>query len=159
MRKIREVLRLRYECGCKHRQIALSCSVSPSTVADYLERAEAAGLTWDQARELSEAEVESRLFTLLGRSEPSARVPVDFGWVHRELGRVCDADVDREALLGAGAVLDRRLLAPDLLHHRRELRHYDLERLLVVRGVQAVLEDGDRVRFGLSEFVFKSVRL
>ena len=63
MRKIREVLRLRYEWGCKHRQIALSCSVSPSTVADYLERAEAAGLTWDQARELSEAEVESRLFT------------------------------------------------------------------------------------------------
>lgn len=88
MRKIREVLRLRYECGCKHRQIALSCSVSPSTVADYLERAEAAGLTWDQARELSEAEVESRLFTLLGRSEPAARVPVDFAWVHRELARV-----------------------------------------------------------------------
>lgn len=28
MRKVREVLRLHFECGCKHRQIALACSLS-----------------------------------------------------------------------------------------------------------------------------------
>ena len=33
MRKIREVLRLRYECDCSHRQIAASCRLSPSSVS------------------------------------------------------------------------------------------------------------------------------
>jgi transposase len=48
-------------------------------------RAKGALLTWDQARALSEAEVEARLFTYLGRGEPSPRAPIDFNWVHREL--------------------------------------------------------------------------
>lgn len=87
MRKIREVLRLRHECGCEHRQIALACSVSPSTVCTYLHKAEHQGLTWELAKGLSEAEVESRLFTQVGRSEPPARVVIDFDWVHRELRR------------------------------------------------------------------------
>lgn len=88
MRKIREVLRLRHECGCQHRQIALACEMSPSTVADYLGRAERAGLTWEEAKPLSDAEVEARLFSYVGRSEPAARAAIDFGWVHAELGRV-----------------------------------------------------------------------
>lgn len=88
MRKVREVLRLHFECGCKHRQIAAACSVSPATVCDYLSRAEQAGLGWEQARPLSDSEVEARLFTQLGRNEPAARAAIDFAWVHRELGRV-----------------------------------------------------------------------
>jgi transposase len=88
MRKIREVLRLRHECGCQHRQIALACELSPSTVCDYLSRAERAGLTWEQAKPLSDAEVEAKLFEHVGRSEPAARAVVDFQWVHAELGRV-----------------------------------------------------------------------
>jgi hypothetical protein len=88
MRKIREVLRLRHECGCQHRQIALACELSPSTVCDYLTRAERAGLTWEQARPLSDAEVEARLFQHVGRSEPAKRAVIDFKWVHGEFGRV-----------------------------------------------------------------------
>lgn len=88
MRKIREVLRLRNECRCTHRQIAASCSISPATVGDYLERAAQAGLTWEQAQALSEAEVEAKLFTYLGRSEPAARAAIDFNWVHHELSKV-----------------------------------------------------------------------
>jgi transposase len=88
MRKVREVLRLHFECGCKHRQISAACGVSPSTVTDYLERARRAGMTWEQARTLKDSEVEVRLFTLLGRSEPAARTAIDFEWVHRELARV-----------------------------------------------------------------------
>lgn len=87
MRKIREVLRLRAECGCTHRQIAASCSISPATVSDYLSRAEQAGLGWEEAQHLTEPEVEGRLFRYLGRSEPSARAVIDFEWVHAELGR------------------------------------------------------------------------
>ena len=88
MRKIREVLRLHFECGCRHRQIAAACSVSPATVSDYLDRAEQAGLTWAQASALSDAEVEGRLFKQLGHNEPVARAAIDYKWVHAELGRV-----------------------------------------------------------------------
>lgn len=88
MRKVREVLRLHFDCGCKHRQISAACGISPSTVTEYLDRAMRAGLTWEQARSLSDAEVEARLFTFLGRSEPPARAAIDFPWVHHELGRV-----------------------------------------------------------------------
>jgi hypothetical protein len=56
MRKVREVLRLHFECECNHRQIA-ACSVSPSTVTDYLDRAKRAGVKWEQARTRSDAQV------------------------------------------------------------------------------------------------------
>ena len=87
MRKVREILRLRLECGRTMREIAVSCAVGPATVSDYLARAHAAGLTWPQAASLSEAEVEARLFREVGRNEPSERAPIDFEWVHRELRR------------------------------------------------------------------------
>jgi transposase len=88
MRKIREVLRLHHECGCQHRQIALACEMSPSTVCDYLGRAERAGLSWEQAKPLSDSEVEARLFRHVSRGEPATRAAIDFDWVHSELGRV-----------------------------------------------------------------------
>ena len=46
MRKIKEVLRLRYELKLDQRQVARSCSVSVSTVHEYLKRAEAAQVNW-----------------------------------------------------------------------------------------------------------------
>jgi transposase len=87
MRKVREILRLRHDCGRPLREIAVSCAVGPATVSDYLARAQAAGLTWAQAATLSDAEVEARLFRQVGRNEPAARMPIDFEWVHGELRR------------------------------------------------------------------------
>jgi transposase len=87
MRKIREVLRLHYECGRDNREIALSCALSPSTVHDYLARAKGAELTWAQASSLTDGEVEERLFKLVGRTEPHERLPIDFVHVHAELRR------------------------------------------------------------------------
>ena len=46
MRKLKEVLRLRYELGLGQRQIARSCSIGHGTVYEYLRRAQAAGVTW-----------------------------------------------------------------------------------------------------------------
>ncbi len=46
MRKIKEVLRLRYELKLDQRQIARSCSISVSTVHEYLKRAEEAKVSW-----------------------------------------------------------------------------------------------------------------
>lgn len=36
VRKIKEILRLKLDCGISEREIARSCQVSRSTVADYL---------------------------------------------------------------------------------------------------------------------------
>jgi len=85
MRKIREVLRLHYELGCTHREIHASTGLSKRSVSDYLKRASAAGLTWESARNLDDAELEARVFKQVGRNEPPARIPIDFEWVHREL--------------------------------------------------------------------------
>ncbi len=87
MRKVREVLRLKFECGRSHAEIAASAALGETTVGDYLARARKAGLTWDYARDLSDADVEARLFRAVGRNEPPGRVPIDFAWVHRELPR------------------------------------------------------------------------
>ena len=46
MRKITEVLRLRFGLGLGQDQIAQSCSIGQATVHRYLARATAAGLTW-----------------------------------------------------------------------------------------------------------------
>jgi DNA-binding transcriptional ArsR family regulator len=85
MRKIREVLRLHFECGCQHRQIALACDMSPSTVSGYLSRAEHAELTWEQAKPLSDAEVEARLFSYVGRSKFARLANGDFVELERDL--------------------------------------------------------------------------
>jgi hypothetical protein len=42
MRKIKEVLRLRFELGLGQRAIARACSISQSTVHEYLKRSEVA---------------------------------------------------------------------------------------------------------------------
>jgi transposase len=87
MRKIREVLRLKYECQLGHRAIAASCAISKGSVSDYLTRARDAGVTWEQARALDDGEVERLLFRDVGRNEPSARAAIDLAWVHGELRR------------------------------------------------------------------------
>lgn len=46
MRKIKEVLRLRFELGLGQRAIARACSISQSTVHEYLKRAKAAKIPW-----------------------------------------------------------------------------------------------------------------
>ena len=87
MRKVREILRLHYESRLSQRQVSASTGVSKGTVSEYLRRAQVAGLTWEHARAMDDAAVESRLFRLVGRSEPPRRVPIDFSWAHRELRR------------------------------------------------------------------------
>jgi DNA-binding CsgD family transcriptional regulator len=87
MRKVREVLRLKYELGLSDRKIAAAAGIARSTVGEYLARAKGAEVTWEVAQELGDADVEGRLFRHVGRSEPAARAPVDFNWVHMELRR------------------------------------------------------------------------
>ena len=63
MRKVKEVLRLRYELGLGQRQIARSCSLGLGTVHDYLSRAERASMKWPLPEDWDEARVVAELFS------------------------------------------------------------------------------------------------
>ena len=63
MRKVREVLRLRWVCGLSQRHVASSCGLGSSTVGEYLERAERAGVRdWAWVEALGDEALERRLF-------------------------------------------------------------------------------------------------
>jgi len=69
MRKIKEILRLKWEAGLSNRAIARACKISNSTVSETVQRARAAGLSWPLPEELGEDEVYQRLFP---KSAPAA---------------------------------------------------------------------------------------
>lgn len=83
MRQIREVLRLKYEGGLRHRAIARACGVGVGTVSEYVDRARRAGLGWPLPPELDETALEARLFPApqVGRD----RAMPDLASLHQEL--------------------------------------------------------------------------
>ena len=88
MRKLREVLRLRYELKLGHQQIGgRSCAIAVSSVHKYLKRAEAAGVRWPLPEEWDEPRVEEALFPAAPKLPPShtTRTRPDFATIHREL--------------------------------------------------------------------------
>jgi len=85
MRKIREVLRLKWECGLSNRAIARSCSISHSTAGEYLRRAQEAGLSWPLPEDLDEDGLFELLFPRSTDSSSSVIPCPDWSWVHREL--------------------------------------------------------------------------
>jgi len=87
VRKIREILRLKWECELSNRAIAQSCSVSPSTVSDYVNRARAAGLAWPLAEDLDEEKLFRLLFPKPSRSASRAIPLPDWSMVHTKLRR------------------------------------------------------------------------
>ena len=62
MRKIKEVLRLKWECSLTDRQIADSCKIGRTTVQEYVSRARAANLTFQHVQNMSEDDLEQNLF-------------------------------------------------------------------------------------------------
>ena len=83
MRKIREVLRLHFAAALGIRAIARSVGKSPSTVADYLRRAEGSRLSWPVPEAVHDAGLERRLFPALPPSSPSRPLP-EWSEVHRQ---------------------------------------------------------------------------
>ena len=89
MRRVREILRLKFECGSSDRAIAVAVSVARSTVQLCLARFAAAGLSWPLPATLTEQGLEALLFAPLGGSNPGKRLKAEPDWavVHRELRR------------------------------------------------------------------------
>lgn len=118
MRRIREVLRLKHELSRNHREISAATGLSKGSVSEYLRRARDAGLDWESARELSESELEARLFKTPGRQLPADRVPIDHEWVHRQMRKKGVTLYYRSRLLMA--LRSRSLMAS--VHRRRRRR-------------------------------------
>jgi transposase len=86
MRKIKEVLRLKWLCKLSNRAIARSCRISHSTVSEYLSRASAAGLQWPLPEDLDEVRLYQRLFPEEAAASRKRTQPVpDWEQVRKEL--------------------------------------------------------------------------
>ncbi len=84
MRTIREILRLKWTCQRSNREIAQSCKIARSSVAECLVRAAAAGLTWPLPPELDDGTLEARLYRRPGRPPGQHPLP-DWATIHQEL--------------------------------------------------------------------------
>src|ERR1700679_413240 len=87
VRKIKEVLRLKFAVGLGLRAIARSCSIGLGTVHEYLQRAEAAGLTWPLGEDWDEDRLETALFGGPPRARPAVLPMPDFADLHRQRQR------------------------------------------------------------------------
>lgn len=85
MAKFREILRL-HEMGYSQCAIAQSCAVARSTVQDYIRRATAKNLSYEQLRHLSDPEVQQLLGKGKRKEKQKAEV-IDFARVELELQR------------------------------------------------------------------------
>ena len=86
MRQIREVLRLKWECGLSDRKTGQSLNLSRPAVAEYVKRANAAGLTWPLPAGVDDIALETLLFPLAPVTCDSRPLP-DYAAIHRELAR------------------------------------------------------------------------
>ena len=87
MRKIKEVLRLKWGNGLSDRKVAKSCCIARSTVAEYICRAKRAGLTWPLPEGMDEAELERLLFPPQPFLSTEKRPLLDWSYVYQELKR------------------------------------------------------------------------
>jgi transposase len=87
MRKIREILRICWGGGLSARQAATSCGVGRTTIKEYLDRAERAGLSWPLPEDLDDAALENRLFLSSIPLDAERRNMPSFDYIRKELTR------------------------------------------------------------------------
>ncbi len=84
MRKIKEVLRLRFEHQQSARQIAKSCGIARSTVKEYLDRVQEAGIPWPLPADWDDAALDNRLFPPVRLISPEKRQMPPMEYLHQE---------------------------------------------------------------------------
>jgi len=83
MRKIKEILRLKWAEGRRHRHIARALKVGLGTVSEVVQRAARAGLDWARVEQFGEVELEAALY---GEVRRKRRAPLpDPAWMDGEL--------------------------------------------------------------------------
>jgi transposase len=84
MRRIREVLRLKFQFGLNDAQVARSAGIGRTTVQDYLRRIATTGLHPEQLLALSDEALEQRLFRTREHGNTDRPIP-DWESIEREL--------------------------------------------------------------------------
>ena len=85
MRKIKDVLRLKWGKGMSNRKIATTCGIGRPTVSEYLRRAEEAGVSWPLPADLGDVRLEQLLFPPPPDLPAQVRGIPDWLVVHQEL--------------------------------------------------------------------------
>jgi len=84
MRKIKEILRLKYKAGLSNRVIADACKISNSMVGEHLRRAKRAGIGFPLGK-MGEAELYEKLFPEKGLTVSAQKCPMpDWEEVQKE---------------------------------------------------------------------------
>lgn len=87
MRKVRDVLRMKFLYGLGDRAIAESCSVSRSSVSKYVRRAREAGLSWPLPESMSDIDIERLLLRSPSESNRHSPILPDWSEIHKSLKR------------------------------------------------------------------------
>ena len=87
MRQGRAVRRLQWSGGLSDRTIAHSLGISRPAVAEYVRRAQAAGLSWPLPESYDEGTLERVLFPAVSARAPAPHLVPDWATVHHELKR------------------------------------------------------------------------
>lgn len=87
MRQVREILRLRLEARLSTRAISARLSIGETTVRDTVKRFGHVGLTWPLPDEMSDDELEQRLYVSSARASLRQKAEPDWSVVARELKR------------------------------------------------------------------------
>ena len=85
MKKIIEVLRLKYEAKLSHEKIARACGLSKGAVSKYVSLAKAKGLSWPLPEGADQARLEALLYP--AERPPSHFVEPDYFQIHQQLKR------------------------------------------------------------------------
>ena len=87
MRQVHAVLRLKWEQGLSDRKIAHSLGISRPAVAEYVRRAQAAGLSWPLPATYDEGTLEQMLFPSVPARTLAPHLVPDWATVHKERKR------------------------------------------------------------------------
>ena len=85
MRKIKEILRLKFDVGLSLRGIQRSLNISYGTVANYIHRAEQAGLGWPLPPDIDERTLGRLLFPSSSTQGHQGLIDIDYVSIHQEL--------------------------------------------------------------------------
>ncbi|MFP1133376.1 IS21 family transposase, partial [Asticcacaulis sp. W401b] len=86
MRRVREILLLKFEAHLSGREVARRSGMGETTVREMLKRFEATGLDWPLSASVTDAELEQRLYGRAAtRQGQRRRSEPDWAAIHREL--------------------------------------------------------------------------
>ncbi len=86
MRRVREILRLTFDTGLGGREVSRRVGIAPSTLREMLKRYASSGLSWPLPMDLTDADLERKLYGEAGTKQGHRRRPEpDWAALKREL--------------------------------------------------------------------------